>query len=103
MRQYALFILIANSKVCFPSPQVSEKFQQSKGGDHDLQTGPHRALPASPGSPSPSGLVDVKWMVCGPPVFTKDSTVRAHVEQMGNRWPWITEAGQWVLRAQRGT
>lgn len=99
MRQCALFILTANSKVCFLSPQVSEKFQQTKGGDHDLQTGPHKALPASPGSPSPSGLVDLKRMVCGPPVFTVDSTARAHMEQMGNRWPWIREAGQQVLRA----
>lgn len=85
MRQCALFILTANSKVCFLFSQVSEKFRQSKG-DHDLQTGPHRAFPASPGSPFPLGLVDLKWMPCGPYVVPEDSTGRAHIQQMGNRW-----------------
>lgn len=85
-----MFILTANSRVCFLSPQVSEKFQQSKGGDHDLQTGPHSALPASLGSPLPSGLVDLKWMLCKPSVFPEESTGRTHVEQVDNRWPWIS-------------
>lgn len=85
-----MFILTANSRVCFLSPQVSEKFQQSKGGDHDLQTGPHRALPASPGSPLPSGLVDLKWMLCRPSLFPEGSTGWAHMEQVDNRWPRIS-------------
>lgn len=84
-----MFILTANSRVCFLSPQVSEKFQQSKGGDHDLQTGPHRALPASPGSSLPLGLVVLKWMLCRP-LFPEDSTGLAHIEQVDNRWPRIS-------------
>lgn len=60
MRQAAHFILTANSEVCFLSPQVSEKFQQSEGGDHDLQAGLHRVLTAAPDSPSPLGLVDLR-------------------------------------------
>lgn len=86
-----MFILTANSRVCFLSPQVSEKFQQSKGGDHDLQTGPHRALPASPGSPLPSGLVDLKWRLCRPSLFPEGSSGWAYMEQVDNRWPRISK------------